>query len=160
VRRTRVIAVALAAALALAMVAVPIWVIHPFRAQTPAGLAWSYHLRAWSPLATAVLAGAVLVLVATLWRGARRLGKVGLGLALALTLGAAFFARQNHFEWMFAPLRSPQYARASEVDFLDDHDMVLSVVIDGEAAAYPVRQLAYNHLVQDTVGGEPIVSTY
>jgi hypothetical protein len=26
--------------------------------------------------------------------------------------------------------------------------------------AWPVRQMAYHHLVQDTVGGVPVVSTY
>ena len=31
---------------------------------------------------------------------------------------------------------------------------------NGEAAAYPIRQLAYHHLVQDIVGGVPIVVTY
>jgi hypothetical protein len=26
--------------------------------------------------------------------------------------------------------------------------------------AYPVRQIAYHHLVEDSVGGVPIVATY
>ena len=30
----------------------------------------------------------------------------------------------------------------------------------GEAAAYPIRQMAYHHLVHDTVGGVPVVVTY
>jgi hypothetical protein len=38
--------------------------------------------------------------------------------------------------------------------------MVLAVEIGGESVAYPVRLMAYHHLVGDTVGGVPIVATY
>jgi len=37
---------------------------------------------------------------------------------------------------------------------------VLCVTISGESVAYPVRLMAYHHLVGDTVGGTPIVATY
>src|SRR2546421_260288 len=77
-----------------------------------------------------------------------------------LAVGAAWFARQNHFEWMFNPLSRPTYAPATLVDFADDRDMVVAIEIQGEAVAYPVRQMAYHHVVQDTVGGVPVASTY
>jgi hypothetical protein len=38
--------------------------------------------------------------------------------------------------------------------------MVIAVDIKGDAVAYPVRQLAYHHIVQDVVGDTPIVVTY
>jgi hypothetical protein len=38
--------------------------------------------------------------------------------------------------------------------------MVIAVEIAGDAVAYPVRQMAYHHLVNDVVGGRPVVSTY
>jgi hypothetical protein len=41
-----------------------------------------------------------------------------------------------------------------------DSDVVLAVNLNGEAAAYPIRLMAYHHVVQDTVGGTPIVATY
>ena len=75
-------------------------------------------------------------------------------------LAAAWFARQNHFEWMFNPLAAPAYARAGEVDYVGDEDMVLAVERGGERVAYPVRLLAYHHLVADTVGGVPVIATY
>jgi len=34
------------------------------------------------------------------------------------------------------------------------------VKIGDEPVAYPIRIMAYHHLVQDTVGGTPIVATY
>jgi hypothetical protein len=34
------------------------------------------------------------------------------------------------------------------------------VAINGEAVAYPIRLMGYHHVVEDTVGGTPIVATY
>jgi hypothetical protein len=61
---------------------------------------------------------------------------------------------------MFNGLHNPAYAKVAEVDFVDNTDMVMTVELNGESAAYPIRQMAYHHIVQDTVGGTPIVSTY
>lgn len=146
---------------ALLMVLTPAWLIQPFRPQTQSGLEVSYRLRQWAPLITVVDSIIVLGLMIWLWKGARRWWlKSMLLVALALTLVATWFARQNHFEWMFNPLANPAYARAAEVDFLADTDMVLAVEVKGEAVAYPVRLMAYHHLVEDTVGGVPVVATY
>lgn len=146
--------------LALVSVFIPAWVIMPFKAQTTRGVALSYALKSWSPLIT--LLGALLAILLTvyLWRGARWFGRVALIGLLIPAFSAAWFARQNHFEWMFSPLTQTAYARASEADFVNDRTMVMAVTINGEAAAYPVRQMAYHHIAQDTVGGVPIVATY
>jgi hypothetical protein len=61
---------------------------------------------------------------------------------------------------MFNPLANSSYAKTNEADFVADDEMVLAIELNGEAAAYPVRQMAYHHLVHDTVGGVPIVATY
>jgi hypothetical protein len=146
---------------ALMLVLTPAWLIQPFRAQTQSGLEVSYRLRQWAPLITLVVSVIALGLMVWLWKGARRWWlRAMLLLILALTLLATWFARQNHFEWMFNPLANPAYARATEVDFLADTDMVLAVEVKGEAVAYPVRLMAYHHVVEDTVGGVPIVATY
>jgi hypothetical protein len=79
---------------------------------------------------------------------------------LLLTLAPAWFARQNHFEWMFNPLRHSAYVKASDASFVRDSDMVLAVKINNEAVAYPVRLMAYHHIVSDVVGGTPICATY
>jgi hypothetical protein len=81
-------------------------------------------------------------------------------IAILLTIPPAWFARQNHFEWMFNPLRNSAYAKANEASFAGDSDMVLAVKINNEAVAYPVRLMAYHHVVQDVVGGTPICATY
>ena len=79
----------------------------------------------------------------------------------AVGVFCAWFARQNHFEWMFNPLRNPAYASTTAATtFVDPADMVIAVELRGDAVAYPVRQMAYHHLLNDEVGGVPVVSTY
>ena len=148
-------------AAALAMVMIPAWIIQPFRPQTPTGLEISYTLRRWSPAVTLTFSAIVLALTLWLWRGARHWWRKSvMVIALVLTLAATWFARQNHFEWMFNPLARTAYAKASEANFVSDADMVLAVENNGEAVAYPVRLMAYHHVVQDIVGGTPVVATY
>lgn len=48
-------------------------------------------------------------------------------------------------------------AAANEVD---NGRLVIGVVHNGEAKAYPIRFLGYHHQVQDTVGGKPLLVTY
>src|SRR5262245_55900424 len=147
-------------AAAVAMVAVPVFVIWPFKAQTAAGVEWSYRLRRWSPAATVVATVVFLALCVKLWRGARWWSRLALPALLAPLLAVTWFARQNHFEWMFKPLPNADYARAGEAGFVADGDMVMAVEINGDSVAYPVRQMAYHHVVSDVVGGKPITATY
>lgn len=139
----------------------PVWIIQPFKPQSQRGLEVSYAMRRWSPLVTVIALAFGLFLVVRLWRGSRRWWKkVLLVVVFVPLLASTWFARQNHFEWMFNPLANAAYARTSEAGFVDDADIVLAVESNGEAVAYPVRLMAYHHLVQDVVGGTPIVATY
>jgi hypothetical protein len=144
----------------LAIVLTPVFLIMPFKAQTPRVLEISYLMRRWSPLLTLLGSALILLLAIRLWLGGRWWSRALLVLVLAPVLGATWLARQNHFEWMFNPLPNPAYARAADASFLSDDDRVLSVTIGGESVAYPVRLMAYHHVVEDTVGGVPIAATY
>lgn len=159
-RRPAWLALALVVAACSAWVFVPVWLIQPFKAQTERALSLSYALRSWSPVVTVVALIFALALVAYLWRGARRRAKAALLLLLVPPSVGAWFSRQHHFEWMFRPLDAATHARASEVDFVRDDEMVLAVEVNGDAVAYPVRQLAYHHVVEDTVGGAHLAATY
>jgi Protein of unknown function (DUF3179) len=145
---------------ALALVAVPVYLIRPFSPQTPGGLAVAFALRRWAPLATALALIAGLALAAGLWRGGRWRSRALVVLALVPLTGAAWLARFNIFEKMFAPLGASRFAPAAEAGWVADGDMVLAVEHGGEAAAYPIRQVAYHHIVQDVVGGVPVAVTY
>jgi hypothetical protein len=147
--------------LSIALVAIPVFLIQPFRPQTQRGLEISYALRSWSPLVTALILFAAIGLVFWQWRRIRRWWqKALLAIPILLLIGPVWFARQNHFEWMFNPLHGSAYVNANNADFVRDADMVLAVKINNEAVAYPVRLMAYHHIVQDTVGGTPICATY
>lgn len=145
---------------ALAMVAAPVWIIMPFKPQTARGVEVSYALKRWSPTLTIIALAFALILAAWLWRGSRWWKRAFLVVIFIPLLAATWFARQNHFEWMFNPLANAAYAKVNDAGFVDDADIVLAVESNGEAAAYPVRLMAYHHVVQDTVGGTPLVATY
>src|SRR5262247_3073132 len=70
-------------AAAVAIVAIPVFVIMPFKAQTAAGVEWSYRLRRWSPPATVIATILFLALCVRLWRGAGWHGRLALPALLA-----------------------------------------------------------------------------
>ena len=146
--------------LAVALVAIPLWLIQPFSPQTPAGLAVSYAVRRQAPLATALALLAALPLAVLLWRNARWRARTAVVLTLVLLAGAAWAARQNVFERMFAPVDDARFVPAAEAGWVQADDPVMAVTLNGEAAAFPVRQIAYHHIVQDVVGGVPVAVTY
>jgi hypothetical protein len=147
--------------LSIAFVAIPVFLIQPFRPQTDRALEISYSLRRWSPLVTALTLAAAFALVLWHWRYSRRWWRKSLlVIVLLLSVAPTWFARQNHFEWMFNPLHHSAYVKANDASFVRGADMVLAVRINNEAVAYPVRLMAYHHVVSDTVGGTPICATY
>jgi hypothetical protein len=154
---TLVVTVAFTTALA----AVPVVLLHPFRPQTPISIALAFELRRVAPAATL---GALALVVPLLALLAGRLRRAWLWVPFALlaahAVASAWFARQNHFEWMFPPIADLAHVKAGDVTFVAGRDMVIAVEIAGDAVAYPVRQMAYHHLVNDVVGGRPVVSTY
>ena len=160
-RRVSWLGLVLAILVALAVLAVPVFLIRPFAPQTPGSLALAFQLRRWSPLVTLGLLAVAGYCAWRLWRGSARVGpRIAAALLLLPPLGLAWLARQNQFEWMFAPLPDARFVRAADAGFVAPEDMVLAVSLNGEAVAYPVRQLSYHHLVEDAVGKVPIVATY
>jgi len=144
-----------------AVVYIPAHLIQPFKSQTKEAVALSYYLRTWAPIITVFLLVGALFICISFWRGAIGRFRKAVLVILLLPVGlAAWFAYQNYFQWMFRPLANPNYARAGEIDFLSGKDMVLAVSQGGDSVAYPVRLLAYHHLVHDRVGGKPILATY
>ena len=60
----------------------------------------------------------------------------------------------------FTVLDDPPMVPASSAVWLKDDDVVLGIVGDGEAHAFPAAQLAYHHIVNTTIAGEPYLVTY
>ncbi len=55
----------------------------------------------------------------------------------------------------------PKFESVADADeWLDDREAVQVVNLNGDARAYPVQVMVWHELVNDTVGGEPVVITY
>ena len=143
------------------VVFIPAYLIQPFAPQTQKAIEVSYLLKTWSSVITVLLALVAVAAAVFIWTRSRRWhGKAALILPLSLVFLFFFFFLQNHFEWMFNPLGTAQFARVSETDFVGDDEMVMAVNINGDAVAFPVGFMAYHHIAQAVVGGTPITATY
>ena len=144
----------------VAIVLTPVFQIMPFKAQTPRIMSVAYVMRRWSPLLTVLASLLIVTFAILLWPRGRWWSRAVLVILLVPVFAATWLARQNHFEWMFNPLPNPAYAKTAEASFINDTDRVMAVTIGNESVAYPIRIMAYHHVVGDTVGGTPIVATY
>jgi hypothetical protein len=147
------------AVITLAVLAAPVLILHPFKEETLRGLTIAYGLKRWGLLIDLLAIAAAIVVAMRLWSG-RWWRKTIVSIAVIVMIAASALARFNHFEKMFRPLPQPKFAAVSDAKFVDAGDMVMTVAHGAEAAAYPIRQLAYHHIVQDVVGGLPLVVTY
>ena len=81
------------------------------------------------------------------------------GLLALLVCVAAGLTRVNVFEIMFHRYDKPAFTAVSEAK-VDGDDKVLAILVGGAARAYPIRSIAYHHIINDEVGGRAVVATY
>lgn len=143
----------------LAFFLIPAYVIRPFRGQSSGALRMAMAVRQQAPLWTVLIAVATLLLGARLWVRAGRWTKAALMVGALAACAAGVMARVNYFEWMFHPVAAPGF-QAAEKAGLSPSEMVLAVQFAGDGRAYPIREMAYHHIVNDVVGGVPIAVTY
>ncbi len=148
-----------AAVVSVACVAIPMFVIRPFRPQGAEELSLALAVRHAGPWLSGLCGAAVLLLVVRLWRSARVGSRILLAGLLVFAAAGAVLTHVNIFEKMFHPYDSPAFAAGDEVK-VDADDKVLAVSVGKEARAYPIRTMGYHHIVNDTVGGAPIAVTY
>jgi len=107
--------------------------------------------------------GGLLILAFLLIDKVRR-GKplpiIGWGIALLL-YGFVFFMFNYRFEAdkMFYQPENKSFSSAA-ADTSNGSGLVIGVVINGEAKAYPIEIIGYHHQVRDTVGRIPVMVTY
>jgi hypothetical protein len=154
------IAVLLVFAATLAIVGVPVFLIRPFSSQTPTAVAVSYGLRRISPGVSLVAALFMIAGLIVTWRRSRWLGRIVWVLMAGVTAATAWFAQQNHFEWMFRPVPDPRFVALKDATGVDTDELVIGVALDRASLAFPVRRIGYHHVVNTTVGSVPIVATY
>ena len=138
---------------------IPAFIIRPFRQQTTQGLDLAMATRQMAPLWTLVAVIAAFVIAIALWRRVSKAGKVLLVGGMVLGCASAAMARLNYFEWMFHPVGTPGFESPQSAR-LDNGEMVMAVHFGDDARAYPIRAMAYHHVVNDVVNGIPIAVTY
>jgi hypothetical protein len=159
--RSRSLWLVLAVCVAVAFAAVwyPMYVIRPFRAQGARELAAALWVRQWGPWIATVAAVGGAAIAWRIWERSRGWGRAGAAACAVLGVAFAALAYVNVFELMFHRIATPGAIAAASAK-VDADDMVLAVNAGGQARAYPVRAMAYHHIANDWVGGEPIAATY
>jgi hypothetical protein len=138
---------------------IPAFIIRPFSHQSPSGLALALALRQRAPWGT-LAAALVCLLLALVLSGIVRKGhKIVLATVMVVVAFSAIMARLNYFEWMFHPIPSAQFESAT-ASKLDKSEMILAVRSGSDARAYPIREMAYHHILNDVIAGVPIAVTY
>ena len=150
---------AMSALASLALFLIPAYVIRPFRYQSKNALSLAIDVKWIAPSLTLILSIAVLILTVRLWRSSSVAGRTLAVIALLVSIGSVVMVRQNYFEWMFHPITAAGFVQTSDAH-LSDKEMLMTVQIGPDARAYPIAQMAYHHILNDTVGTEPIVVTY
>jgi Protein of unknown function (DUF3179) len=149
----------LASLATLALAGYPIYVIRPFREQTPAALNRALWVLLHTKPLLLILALAITMLAMLVWRRAGWVARVLLAPSILFVLLAAVSAWFNPYERMFHPFGAPLYIAAQQAS-VDTGDMVIAVTLGGESRAYPIREMGYHHVVNDRLHQLPIVVTY
>jgi len=151
------------ALVSLACSAVPLYVIRPFRYQGARELAAALFVIRVGPAVSVVCALLAVILLVVMWslrmNSGRWLARFAVALPALLAVAGALLARVNIYELAFHPIDSPRFESAEKAG-IDSGDMVMAVEVNGARRAYPIREMAYHHLVNDALGGDPIVATY
>jgi hypothetical protein len=138
-----------------------IWFLMPFPgSQVSNTVAFAYWLDQWIVwIRILVLLLAYFALVAVFKKG-KPWEKIVLPLIL-LSYAFVFIAfnfRLPADKIFYQPVNK-SFTTASDSD-LDRSKLVIGVVIDGQAKAYPIQLIGYHHQVMDTVGNTPVLVTY
>ena len=138
--------------MSLACFALPMYVIRPFRHQGARELAVALFVRQIGPGLSVALRRSCLGHCDSRLAADARLDDANcMAVACLLAIGGAYLARVNVYELCFIIWMSPQFEAAQDAR-IDKDDMVLAVRVNGEERAYPIREMAYHHVVNDTVG--------
>jgi hypothetical protein len=134
------------------LILTPLVVALPPVNQTPQMLAAARASQALAPIASLLL---VALTAIQLWRR-----PVACGVLLTVALICLALSRVNLLERIFAPARDAQTAAIASFHDIRDTDMIIGVVIGDQSRAYPVRYLAYHHMLNDQLGSTALLSTY
>ena len=153
------IVLSITALIGVAAFFIPAFIIRPFTHQTSRGLFVAMAIRQHAPVASLICALLCLLLVLVLWQRSGIWSRIGLSIIMLVVAASAVMSRLNYFEWMFHPVDSARFETES-ASKLDKGEMILTVTFGADARAYPIREMAYHHILNDVVGGVPVAVTY
>lgn len=85
----------------------------------------------------------------------------GVWAAFLVTLLAYPLPRALMWSQGLYPMTDPRVVNAEEADrLLEDDELVMGVVLEGEPRAYPLRYLVTHEVVNDRLAETPLVATY
>jgi len=116
-------------------------------------------VRHFAPWGTVAALAVCLALAFLLWESDNRRRKIVLSVVLVLVAFSAVMSRLNYFEWMFHPINSAQF-ETEAASKLESGEMIMAVRLGDDARAYPIREMAYHHILNDVVAGMPVAVTY
>jgi len=137
----------------------PAFIIRPFRYQSPNALTMAMAVRHVAPWGTIAALAVCLVLAFALWESDNRRRKIVLTVVLVLAAFSAVMSRMNYFEWMFHPIDRAQF-ESEAASKLESGEMIIAIRFGNDARAYPIREMAYHHVLNDVVAGVPVAVTY
>jgi fatty acid desaturase len=147
-------------AISFVVLAYPLYVIRPFRYQGPHELAAALVIIRFRPfLEIAFVIAALIIFVFSWRRSVRWFFKAAASVCTLLVVLFAVLSHVNVYELMFHPLDNPTFSSASKSK-LDGGEEVIAIRVGTAARDYPVRSMSYHHIVNDVLGGLPIVATY
>jgi hypothetical protein len=149
----------LCAAGAVFLLIYPLTIVQPFKQQDPVQLQRALYVFRIAPRASLGLAIFAVIAGILLWKKLPTLGRVSCVILLLLSCVAAGLSRVNVFEQMFHPAGAPEFLAIGQTKTAPD-DMLIAVSLKGQAHAFPIREMAYHHVVNDWMSGVPIVATY
>jgi hypothetical protein len=138
----------------------PFYVIRPFRFQGARELAVALRLMQVRGLLTVIALFIAIAAAARYWMERPPVWKRVMAIVAAVGVClAAVLCRVNVYELMFHPNSRPHFSAARAAK-LDGDEKVIAVRMRSSSRAYPIRDIAYHHVINDVVDGVPIVATY
>lgn len=147
------------AVVTIALFFFPAFVIRPFAYQAPRALLWAMAIRQRAPMGSLFTGLLCLGLALVIWRIVGIWGRIALSITMLLVAFSVVMAQMNYFEWMFHPMDIVRF-EAPEQSPVEAGEMIMAVRFGSDARAYPISEMAYHHIVNDIVGGVPVVVTY
>jgi|SRR5581483_3766943 len=146
--------------LSFLLLAYPLYVLRPFRYQGPRELSAALAVMRLRPFLEVILVITALMFLIWVWRTTPRISRKIVALLCFLAVASCgVLSRVNVYELLFHPLDKPSFSPAPKTS-LDGREQVIAINVNGAARAYPIRIISYHHLVNDVVGGVPIIATY